>query len=226
MAFSLNRTGADHHGKKSPLAGWLGRKGPAKQETVLPEADIAAGLSRALRGVAKLPAEKASAVVAEDDPVRDALATIEAALFVIDQVREILEQACDVVVSAQDAPEAGGRALLAESYDELRLSINKAVREIDPRAANLIGKEARHLDVNLGGKTNYAVSAMRLDVGERGLNLSPPRHAFEEEEEIVSTLSELDWALSRSDRAAAAYCSDAQYLIARMNGELEAQTCS
>ena len=220
MAFAINRTAGPKKAKKSPLAGWLGRKQNTASEYALPELDVAAGVSRALRVSAAVDiAPDEHETHPAEDPIRDALATIESALYAIDAVREILEQACDVVVSAKDVPEPGGRALLAESYDELRLSINRTVKQSDSRAGALIGKEARHMDVNLGGKTHYAVSAMRLDVGERGLNLSPPRQAFSSDDEISETLAELDNALHRADRAAAGYCRDAQYLIARSKGE-------
>jgi hypothetical protein len=155
-----------------------------------------------------------------ENPVRDALTAIEAALYAIDRVRDILEQACEVALSAKDVGETGGRALLAESYDELRLSINEALDKIDPRAAVLIGKGQRHIDVLLGGRTKYSVSPIRLDVSEKGLDLPPPVDAFSTYEEIDNVLSQLDLALGRADRAAASYCRDAQYLIARMKADI------
>ena len=154
--------------------------------------------------------------------MREALAAIEGALYAIDRVRDILEQACEVALSAKDVGDVGGRSLLAESYDELRLSINEALDKIDPRAAVLIGKGQRHIDVVLGGRTKYSVSPFRLDVSEKGLDLPPPVDAFATYDEIDNVLSQLDKALGRADRAAASYCRDAQYLIARMKAELAA----
>ena len=220
VAFAFQKPSRGTGAKKSPLAGWLGKKSNANPEYDLPEMDVAAGLTRALRET-NGKKDEPDVCHLDENPVREALTAIEAALYAIDDVRDILEQACDVVVSAKDAPDAGGRALLAESYDELRLSINRSVKAADNSAAALVGKEARHMDVNLGGKTHYSISAVRLDAGERGLNLTPPREAFEDDEEINLTLDELDKALGRADRAAANYCRDAQYLIARMKGELE-----
>ena len=121
---------------------------------------------------------------------------------------------------------ADGRSLLAESYDELRLSINEALEKIDPRAAVLIGKGQRHIDVMLGGRTKYSVSPMRLDVSEKGLDLPPPADAFATYEEIDTVLDHLDKALGRADRAAASYCRDAQYLIARMKADLAASNAA
>lgn len=220
MAFALNKSQGT---KKSPLAGWLGKKGRDGADRELPEMDVAAGVNRALRGAQGPAAAGHAAKQDQSNPVRDALSAIEAALYAIDRVRDILEQACEVAVSARDVEDAGGRAMLAESYDELRLSIDEALEKIDPRAAVLIGKNHRHLDVALGGKARYSVSPVRLDVSDKGLNLPPPRDAFADIGEIDIVLEQLDKALSRADRAAASYCRDAQYLIARMRGAAQAE---
>ncbi|MEM8773097.1 MAG: hypothetical protein AAGD92_15730 [Pseudomonadota bacterium] len=205
--------------KRSPIAGWLGRKGASESADEIPQIDIAAGLTRALKK-SQLAIEK-PVIKDEESPVRDALGAIEAALYAIDKIRETLEQASEIAISAKDVDDAGGRALLAERYDEVRLSIDKSVETVDPRAASLIGANHRHMDVNLGGKTRYSVSPARMDTSEAGLNLSPPRDAFESDAEVEAKVAEIDNALGRADRAAAGYCRDAQYLIARMNGAFE-----
>lgn len=218
MAFALPKSSRSRKdAKRSPLAGWLGK---AKPDEELPELDIAGGLSRALRAPAPI-ADKQNPEKDEHHPVRDALGAIEAALYAIDRIRDTLEQACEVALSAKDVEDIGGRALLAERYDELRLSVDYIIAHADPRAAVLIGGGQRHLDVHLGGKTRYSVAATPLDVSERGLGLTPPQEAFANFEEIERTLQELDRALHIADRSAASYCRDAQYLIARMNGALK-----
>lgn len=224
MAFALNKqNGQDKQAgsRKSPLAGWLGRKGQ-NGDGDIPELNVAAGLDRALKSTqTAFDADQSARQEDQANPVRDALSAIEAALYAIDRVRDILEQACEVAVSAREIDEIGGRAMLAESYDELRLSIDEALEKVDPRAAVLIGKNHRHLDVTLGGKARYSVSPVRLDISEKGLNLPPPRDAFADAGEIDAVLEQLDKALSRADRAAASYCRDAQYLIARMRNAEE-----
>jgi len=219
VAFALGRSANTGDGaKKSPLAGWLGRK-KSDSDLDLPERDVAGGLTRALRR-AKVTGEK-PALSEHENSAREALSTIEAALYGIDRIRDILEQACEVAISAKNVEDVGGRSLLAESYDELRLSINGAIEKTDDRAATLIGKGQHHIDVALGGKARYLISSMRLDITDKGLNLTPPRDAFSTYDEIDATLEQLDSALAKADRAAASYCRDAQYLIARMNGEYE-----
>jgi hypothetical protein len=209
--FASKRSAAEEEQRKSPLGGLFGRKDDPAD--ALPQIDVVAGLKRIL----KASGQAASAESRENfDPAREALASIEAALYAIDSVREIIEQAYEVALSAQDVEDVGGRALLAESYDELRLSINRTIEELDPRASVLLGGSQRNLDVKLGGKAHYAVSPARLDVSAKGLNLDPPRDAFATFEEINAVLGELDSALKKADRTAAAYCRDAQFLIARM----------
>lgn len=219
MAFALSKKSAsDASEKRSPLAGWLGRRDEPEELDPLPEVNVVAGLNRALRNTGN--SESKQERLKREDPVRNALATIEAALYAIDKIRDNLEQACEIAISAKLNEDVGGRALLAERFDDIRLQINDIAENADPRAIQLIGKANRHLDVSLGGKARYSVSAMRLDTSERGLNLTPPRQAFEADEEIETTLEQLDNALMRADRAAANYCRDAQYLIARMKGDL------
>lgn len=217
MVFASKRSPADEAAtekldRRSPLSAILGRRAAEVEE--LPAVDIAAGLNRILRTTLQPgDAEKRPDI----EPVRHALACIEAGLYAIDTVRDIIEQAYEVALSAQDVEDVGGRALLAESYDELRLSINATIDALDERAGALLGRNQRNLDVKLGGKAHYSISPTRLDLTAKGLNLDPPRDAFATFDEINSVLSELDNALKKADRAAAGYCRDAQFLMARIN---------
>lgn len=196
-------------GRRGALQGLLGRK-PA-DEPDMPAMDVVGGVNRALRAAIAEPSKQDAT-----EAVRTALTTIESALFAVDTLRDILEQALDIAHSAQAAGEAGGRALLAESYDEIRLSISKVIDALEPPAAGLIGKAPHTLDVKLGGKAHYSVSAVRLDLSPKGLALDPPRDAFSTDAEIDRVLAAIDAALVKADRAAANFCRDAQFLIARM----------
>lgn len=219
MAFALNKGASADAGKKmkrSPLAGLFGRNGQQAEEQELPAMDVAAGLDRALRRTAGAAAPLKASETQTGDNIREALASIESALYTIDRIRDIIEQAYEVALSANDTEEAGARALLAESFDELRLSINSAVEAADDRAATLVGKNQRQIDVKLGAKAHYSVSPSRLDASQKGLNINPPRDAFATFDEIAVSLEELDAALQKADRAANAYCRDAQFLIAKL----------
>lgn len=219
MAYAANKQSPDEATKKkrSPLAGLFGRSSEKQnQDEILPEMDVEGGLGRALRLASNAPVVHRDDGASHDENVREALTSIEGALFTIDRVRDYIEQAYEVALSAQDVEDVGGRALLAESYDELRLSINAAIEAVDDRAATLVGKNQRQIDVRLGGKAHYSISPVRLDVTARGLNINPPRDAFATFEEITAALEELDSALKKADRAAASYCRDAQFLMQRV----------
>lgn len=207
--------------KRGGLSGLFGFRSGAVEAEDLPAMDVAAGLDRALRRTSGRETLQPQSTHI-DNNIKDALVAIESALYSIDRVREIIEQAYEVALSAHEAEEAGARALLAESFDELRLQINSTIEAIDDRAAALIGKHPKQIDVKLGGKAHYSVSPFRLDASAKGLNITPPRDAFESYDEINAALDELDVALKRADRAAAAYCRDAQFLIARLAGEVAA----
>jgi len=210
--------------KRNALAGIFGFAGRQQEEIELPAMDVAAGLDRALRRTATPGEGRKTQPVAstKNDNIREALAAIESALFSIDTIRDIIEQAYEVALSANEAEDVGARALLAESFDELRLSINAAVEAVDERAAALIGKAQRQIDVKLGGKAHYSVSPCRMDVTQKGLDINPPRDAFSTFDEIAATIEELDEALKKADRAANAYCRDAQFLIAKLQDRSEA----
>ncbi len=225
MAFALNKNAPEDGGKRpkrSPLAGLFGKAGQQSDEPELPAMDVAAGLDRALRRVsgAAAPEKKQGAQTANN--IRDTLGSIESSLFVIDRVRDVIEQAYEVALSANDTEEAGARALLAESFDEHRLSINSIIDAADERAATLVGKSQRQIDVKLGGKAHYSVSPCRLDASPKGLNINPPRDAFATFDEIAASLEDLDAALQKADRAANAYCRDAQFLIAKLQDHSDA----
>ncbi|MBI1394063.1 MAG: hypothetical protein GC152_15125 [Alphaproteobacteria bacterium] len=202
--------------KRSPLAGWFGRRADDSPDN-LPEMDVGAGVSRALRLASR--AQSMGAPDGRRDAIREALHAIETALFTIDQVRDLIEQAYDLALSARETTDAAARSLLAESYDEIRLEMTKVADDVGADGSPLVGRQRNHIDVRLGGQALYTISAVRLDPSAKGLDLTPPRGAFEDDEEVNVTLEELDRALQKADRAAVSYCRDARFLIARL--ELE-----
>lgn len=204
------RANDGHEAKWRPFAGLRARK---ERDEPTPEINFAAGLNRVLQSHSS--AQKARPKH-DAKPFHDALAAIEGALYVIDQLHEVLAQANDVALAARAVQDAGQRALLAETYDELRLKINEALDNLDTDAARLLGRARKAFSVPLGDKTAYTISPSRLDISAAGLNLTPPREAFSALEEIAATMGELDAASVKLERVAAGYCRDAQYLITKM----------
>jgi len=182
------------------------------EETAEPAVDIAAGVHRALRQ--SRPAAPDAAAAPKTD-VRRAFVVIEQALFALDAIRETLEEACEIALQARDCDDEAGRALLAERYDDLRLSVPELAKEAASKDGDLLTGSARAFDIGLGGAARYTIPAIRMDLGEKGLSLPPPRDAFEEDEEILAVLEGLDAALAKTDRAVEQYCRDATFLAAR-----------
>ena len=195
------------------------KKAKADPQTVMPAAssdaavsDLSASLARALRNpLATQTQEQPSPTPA----IGEALGAIEAAFFAIDQIRDYLVQASQIVIKAMDISDLAGRSMLAEQYDEMRETMSGMVSHFDKEAAKLVGAQAKNLEIRIGA-SNYSVQACRLDLSAAGLALSPPKMAFEEMSEIAATLGELDAALSKVDRAAKFYMKDAQFLISKL----------
>lgn len=210
----VSKCKAGEKSAQNPSAGPHEARKSAEPETNPAPDDVPAPWKRLL----KRPDSKTNQQPINDisAPVREALTAIETSLFSIDRIRETIEQAFEIVLSANDVEAARGRALLSESYNEMRRTINEIVINTDTRAADLIGSSPRQIDVSLNDKAYYSIFPMRLDTSDSGLNLEPPKNAFATFDEITTTLEQLDNGLKKADNAAAAYCKDAQYLIGRM----------
>ncbi len=189
-------------------------------ENNVPEINLNAGLSRALK-TPKINKKSAEDEANNQHAGTQALVAIEAVLYVMDRTREIISQCVEIAQSAKNTKEPGARALLAESYDELRLSIEEIANETDENGDLLIGPNAKNLEIEMTGRARYSVASFRLDCTPNGLNLPPPLNAFAEDEEIDNTLLQLQKVQDRVDRATAGYCRDAKFLMSRLDSNKE-----
>ncbi len=225
--FSSQRGKSDQPAKRTGVKDDTGKRGEAKRKGLLirkpragdtpslsPEA-VAAGVSRALRSP-KIKPTSAENEIRDFAAARKGLRAIETVLFVLDQVRDVLGQCREIVASARDTKDPGARALLAEKFDEHRLSINGIVSEVNETGQLLVGPEAEPLEIQMTGRALYSISCLRLDVSDQGLGLSPPIEAFAHDREVDVILSEIEMAVGRVERATASYCSDAKFLMGRL----------
>ena len=176
--------------------------------------DVSGGLSRVLQLASKY--ELLKDYDAERAPIQNALAAIEGAILLIDQIRCKIDQAYDITFAAKDSKDRSARARLAESYDDLRQMILDLVTSPVNEHCPLVGKERRNIDLQIGERTCYSIIPMYLDTPDRGLSLSVPRNAFRDDGDIHMTLEELDRYLIKTDRIASNYRRDAEFLIARL----------
>lgn len=174
-------------------------------------ADILRCLDRALKNPLK-----ANGTSGDSAELRRTLRAIEASFYLIDQVRETVVEACHIVLRANAIDDLGGRALLAEQYDELRQTIQRQVEGAEADALDLVGPAARGLTASLSQTSSYTVFPARLDIAIAGVDLPPPGEGFAETQEIADILEKLDRALDRLDRVSALYMKDVQFLMGRL----------
>ncbi len=198
---------------KKGLGGLLKRK--KNTEDVLPTADIGIGLSRALRksNIAPTSTQEREA---DRKIIRETLESIESALYTMDKTREVLQQCFEIAMQARKSEDPAARALLADSYDDLRESLDQIAAETDARGQILVGRNAKNIELELTGRARYSISAFPVSNNQGGLNLSPPINAFDTDEEIIAMIGELREAHKRVARFTTDYCRDAKFLMSRL----------
>jgi len=208
----ISQTGGEP--QKSRGLGQLFNK--KNQDTVMvSDKDLHAGMKRALRP-SKIISKDQEETDRDDASARAALTAIEAVLYAIDKGLDIITQATEVTASAKLTEELGARALLAESYDELRLALGLIDNECAESEITLLGHNGQSLQIEMAGKARYCVPNLRMDNTPGGLALSPPVNAFEDNEEIGACLIQLKTASEKLERASASYCRDAKYIMSRL----------
>ena len=177
--------------------------------------DLKASAARALRNPLRetriAPQENAAC-----KPALEALAAIEASFFVIDDLQDVLVEASHIVLSATTIDDIAARSLLAERYDELRLSIDGVLDSSDRNTINILGQKESKKAIPLPGGALFHLTSTNLYLGEQGLDLPPPLEAFSSNMEIALVLEKLDEALSKLSKTSESYMRDTQFLIARI----------
>lgn len=177
--------------------------------------DLKASAARALRNPLR-----ESPIAPQDNaackPALEALAAIEASFFVIDNLQDVLVEASQIVLSATTIDDIAARSLLAERYDELRLSIDGVLDNSDPKTVTILGQNAAKKAIPLPGGALYHLTSTNLYLGEQGLDLPPPLEAFSTNMEIALVLGKLDDALCKLSKTSESYMRDTQFLIARI----------
>jgi len=185
-----------------------------EEAVVEPEA-IALSLTRSLRS-ANMPSKAQEDAISDSKKVRGALVAIEAILYAMDQAREAILQCHEIVESASHTDDLGGRALLAEKYDEARVMLDQVAAETESPGKELISIPGQSHDLELSGRARYSIAGFCVGTEEHALNLPPPLTAFADDDEIEHTKLALDAAATRVSRATASYCRDAKVLMTRI----------
>lgn len=175
--------------------------------------DVMRSLARALNNPLK-STEKPVARQSQD--LRHTLRAIEASFYLLDQLRDVIVEACHLVLRANVIEDLAGRALLAEQYDELRNSIERLIAGAEEEASALLGPTAEGITATLNATSTYTVFPTRLSVSDDSIDLPPPIEGFADTAEVARILGKLDKALDTLDQVSASYMKDAQYLMTKL----------
>jgi hypothetical protein len=202
------------------------KKKKKRKQQARPDAQIRA---TAHRGLARLQAHTqaqqgqraADALSAVGGP----LAALETALGVIDSVQSLIREAEELIASARES-DVGRRALLAERYDDIRLELERIVRETSECDAPLIGPNAKGISIQVGtAKKSVAIRPISLETGpEGGLDLPAPETGFEENDELDTIERKLLATSGRIARAAEVFVADAALLSNSVLGNSQPET--
>lgn len=178
-------------------------------------------IKRALRHAAASSNYSSAARLGER--IATALSTIETAVLAIDVVNDHLREASGLIFEAARTDNMGRRALLAGRYDDVRSEIDATVGAATHNRVNLIngrliGGQAAAFEVALDdeGRAGIAIGIVNLTTGARGLALSPPRTAFEKQEEIDLILGEIELARSRIAEISLRFSDHAALIATRL----------
>ena len=178
-------------------------------------------VERALRGTSRSSGSLSAAELGQK--IATSLSTVETAVLAIDAVSDLLREAADLAADAARSDDLGRRALLAGRYDDLRSEIDAIVGAASHNRVNLIAgrRSPRHpasfeIALDAEGRRGIAVPIFNLTTGAEGLAISPPRSAFELDDEIDMILCEIDRAREMTDTAAARLADHAALVAERI----------
>ena len=180
-----------------------------------------AAMKRALRGTSHHSGSISAAELGQR--IATSLSTVETAVLAIDAVSDLLREAADLASDAARSDDPGRRALLAGRYDDLRSEIDAIVGAASHNRVNLIAgrRSPRHpasfeIALDMEGRRGIAVPIVNLNTSADGIALSPPRSAFELDDEIDMILCEIDRAREMTDAAAARLADHAALISERI----------
>lgn len=178
-------------------------------------------MDRALRGTSRHSGSVSAAELGQR--IATSLSTVETAVLAIDAISDLLREAADLASDAARSDDPGRRALLAGRYDDLRSEIDAIVGSASHNRINLIAgrRSPRHppsfeIILDTEGRRGIAVPIVNLTTSAEGLALSPPRSAFEDNDEIDMILCEIDRARDVAENAAMGLADHAALVAERI----------
>lgn len=178
--------------------------------------DIRSGIDRALRQARRQP----SAALAQAHAAARAISIVEGTLVAIDTIHADLAEAQELASHALASTDPAMRALLAERYLDLINRIDTVAAGATFDGTNLInsGKDSIEIMIPAAGQPRHAVGHIRLQASAGGLDLTPPREAFQNDEEIERAASELTRARARLIKSVDTFLNQASMLAPALEG--------
>lgn len=172
--------------------------------------DIRSGIDRALRQSRRQP----SAGQVQAHAAARAISIVEGTLVAIDTIHADLAEAQELTSHALASTDPAMRALLAERYMDLINRIDTVAAGATFDGTNLInaGKDSIEIMIPAAGQPRHAVGHIRLQASAGGLDLTPPRDAFQNDEEIERAASELTRARARLIKSVDTFLNQASML--------------
>lgn len=146
------------------------------------------------------------------DGLEDAIAVLDDTCAVLETLRNRIKNLSEPVIAASAEPDAATRALFADEYDDRRETIAENLMGSQDGANVLLGDGDGSMTVSLTDSFAYRIAKFELLPDTDGLTLPAPLGAFEDNEDIVSSLRGLENALENIDRALAHYRQDKAFL--------------
>jgi hypothetical protein len=189
------------------------KKKKRRQQQHRPDAQTRATAHRGLaRLKARTQAQQGQRAADALSAVGGPLAALETALGVIDSLQALIREAEELIASARES-DVGRRALLAERYDDVRMELERIIKETTESDIPLIGQGAKGISIAVGTrKKAVAIRPINLETGPEGLDLPPPEGAFEENDELDLVERKLLAVSGRIARAAEVFVADAALL--------------
>ena len=146
------------------------------------------------------------------DGLEDAIAVLDDTCAVLETLRSRIKNLSEPVIAASAEPDVATRALFADEYDDRRETITENLMGPQNGANVLLGDGEGSMTVSLSDSFAYRIAKFELLPNTEGLSLPAPLGAFEDNEDIVSSLKGLEFALENIDRALTHYRRDKGFL--------------
>lgn len=175
------------------------------------DCDAQVGIDRALRFASRSQVDFGKDI---RDAIRMSTHCIEKTIMTVDLIRDELTEVRNLMQIAKASEDHSKRSAIAEQHNIHLANINAGVSHAEVDEVNLLDGSGQNLNISLvlGRSLHFVVSHTCLTTGEAGLNLPEMDSRKVSDAELMIALNQIDAAFDILDKAAAAFCRDAEVL--------------